>query len=106
MLIPTIYFLQYIPCFATTPLIHKFSLYLNEDSAKVIVQTNHGYKFKVWLNTYAEGRCYFQKDLWRNFAKRYVLKAATKALTGVRQHGAIIHVHLPKHIRRWTNNES
>ena len=106
MLIPTIYFLQYIPCFATTPLIHKFSIYLNEDSTKVTVQTNHGYKFKVRLNIDVEGRCYFQKGLWRKFATRYVLKADPKVLVDIRQPGAIIHVKLPNQIRRWTNNQS
>ena len=106
MLIPTIYFQQYIPCFATTALIHKLSIYLNEDSTKVTVQTNHGYKFKVRLITDVEGRCYFQKGLWIKFATRYVLNADMKVSVDIRQPGLIIHVKLPNHIRRWTNNQS
>ena len=72
----------------------------------VTLQTNHGYKFEVGVTTDAEGHCYFEKGLWREFATRYVLQAGTKVSVDISQPGLIIHVVFPDQIRRWTNNQS
>ena len=56
----------------------------------VTLQTNHGYKFEVGVTTDVEGRCYFEKGMWREFAKRYVLEAGTKVLVDISQPGLII----------------
>ena len=100
------YSLQIIPCFATSTLIGKFSMYMCEDLAMVIVQTNHGYSFRVEVIIKDGGHCYFEKDLWRDFDARYVLEFGTKVLVDISQPGLIIHVVFPAQICRWTNKES
>ena len=100
------YFLQIIPCFATSTLIEKFSMYLSEDSAMVTVRTNHGYSFRVEVTTKAGGRCYFEKDLWRELVAYYVLETGSKVLVDISQPGLIIHVVFPAQIHRWTDKES
>ena len=67
------YFSQYIPCFATKCVVDKFCLFLDEDSAQFTWHTNHGYTFKVVLNTNNEGRSYFHPGLLRELAARYLL---------------------------------
>ena len=85
----THYFLQIISCFAAATLRDKFSIYLIVDSVMVTVQTNH-----------AGGRCYFEKDLWREFAACYVLQTGTKVSVDISQPGLIIHVLFPAQIRQ------
>ena len=93
-------FLQYIPFFATTSVVHNLSLYIAEDYRDVILNTNHGFTIAASVKLDEHGHSYFGMGLWTEISKFYILKAGTKIALHIKEHRHMIYPNFPDDIIR------